>query len=1047
MKKKLWGQYVFLVFSVLVLASFVAPHAVGLFSARFPLLFVVGSPSENRTDFLRSLGGAGLDVSFSPLAGDSARPEGSRAALYLSSSDAPSGDEDSARAEADRWKTAAMSGLPLFAEAGAISADRGAAFSQTMADFLGVRRSGWSVDYVFEPEDYAASGSLSTSARAAFDARRGELDASDFRRACLVFERDDGKVVILERGDGFDGKAPLLRLSGRAAPLYARFYLNAADESARDPLAARGVGSLDLGLTERGRETLSSLGVPASAPAAIFRETPFSSTVAFNVDFSRLSVDYESDTAFGLAWFRANIAAYRPGSDSAAYWRVFAPGVVGALAGRAPIGDTTGLTVNKNGPSNGPVESVFRVLGQGFQKRDDSGTWRPFVIKGVNLGPALPGKAFTEFPTDEALYYRWFSSMTEMGLNSVRVYTLLPPAFYRALRAYNLSNVPKPLYLLQEIWPEENPPGKNCLDAEYTAIFLSEIERDIRAIHGDATIAPRKGRSWGTYSSDVSPWTVAYLLGRELEPDEVIATNESNRGYAYVGKWFSSRSGSPTEAWLASACDFAATAEIRIYGAGHALSVVSWPPLDPIPHWVEWRDPDVIASGRPPVNDSATLDIANIDASPAYGPGFFGSYHIYPNYPDFMVTTPWYDKYRDAEGVFRYGGYLREFMRFNRRYPALLAEYGLATSLGVAHYAPDGLNHGGVEESLQGSGIERMTKAALAEGFAGTVIFEWIDEWAKKTWTTEPLMVPLDRHMLWHNELDPEQHYGLIAMEGTSVLSSREISAGDGSHARSLSVHGDETWLSLSLAGEKPWDEVSGTVYVALDVADRGRGIAVIPKIGANGPAEIPSLPSGCEFLVEIRLSPIGASGRPSAIARARVLTAERYNIGKNSYSLDARPSDAFTEIRFPVNRLSVDSLGKTSPIAYANWSDLPVGNFADTRNCAKAEGLLLEVRLPWGVLNVADPSRLAVLDDPRSFAKSPAPDELRTTSSDGIIAYGAFIPDVAKGERATVDFFPRDGTRFAQTWRYAPSHWDSPKWGSRPKVSIESLKAFFSSY
>lgn len=35
----------------------------------------------------------------------------------------------------------------------------------------------------------------------------------------------------------------------------------------------------------------------------------------------------------------------------------------------------------------------------------------------------------------------------------------------------------------------------------------------------------------------------------------------------------------------------------------------------------------------------------------------------------------------------------------------------------------------------------------------------------KKTWITEPYIIPYDRNALWHNAVDPEQNYGIYAME------------------------------------------------------------------------------------------------------------------------------------------------------------------------------------------------------------------------------------------------------------------------------------------
>lgn len=98
--------------------------------------------------------------------------------------------------------------------------------------------------------------------------------------------------------------------------------------------------------------------------------------------------------------------------------------------------------------------------------------------------------------------------------------------------------------------------------------------------------------------------------------------------------------------------------------------------------------------------------------------------------------------------VFGMEDIFKEFIQEHTKYPALVAgEFGLPTGMGNAHTNPDGLHHGGLTEEQQGEGIVRMMKTIKAEGYAGGLIFEWMDEWAKKTWMTEPFMIPYDRHI------------------------------------------------------------------------------------------------------------------------------------------------------------------------------------------------------------------------------------------------------------------------------------------------------------
>ena len=269
-----------------------------------------------------------------------------------------------------------------------------------------------------------------------------------------------------------------------------------------------------------------------------------------------------------------------------------------------------------------------------------------------------------------------------MNLNTLRVYTLLPPSFYRAFELFNKNHREDPLYLIQEIWPEEHPPGENYLNPAYDRAYEEEIRLTVDALHGRAQVEPRTGRAWGEYTADISPWLMAWLVGRELEPDEVLTTNALNPAYTYKGNWLSAPEGPATESWLASACDLTITHEWERYGSSRPVGIVSWPILDKLSHPVEWTDPAL--EGRPPANDKAVVDIERILLEDSSFGGFFGGYHIYPNYPDFMNNQSSYASYTDQEGTFRYGGYLQEFMASHTKYPAIIAEYGISTSAATA---------------------------------------------------------------------------------------------------------------------------------------------------------------------------------------------------------------------------------------------------------------------------------------------------------------------------------------------------------------------------
>ncbi|MGM0652901.1 MAG: hypothetical protein ACQES4_09025, partial [Bacillota bacterium] len=228
-----------------------------------------------------------------------------------------------------------------------------------------------------------------------------------------------------------------------------------------------------------------------------------------------------------------------------------------------------------------------------------------------------------------------------------------------------------------------------------------------------------------------------------------------------------------------------------------------------------------------------------------------------------MNNEPAFAEYEDEEGVFRYKGYLNQFMKIHPPYPALVAEFGISTSLNTSHLSPDGLHHGGLDETDQGEMTVRMMRSIADEGYAGGVIFEWTDEWAKKTWNTEPFMVPWERQVLWKNAMCPEQNYGLVAVEPavrseeqlyTSWFSSSEpeafaplndkkLSSGK---IKSIKTGVDEAFLYLSLEldldelaiqGDQPWEDIG--IAVGIDTGFREAGEFILPFSG------LPKLPTG----------------------------------------------------------------------------------------------------------------------------------------------------------------------------------------------------------
>jgi hypothetical protein len=168
-----------------------------------------------------------------------------------------------------------------------------------------------------------------------------------------------------------------------------------------------------------------------------------------------------------------------------------------------------------------------------------------------------------------------------------------------------------------------------------------------------------------------------------------------------------------------------------------------------------------------PQEDLVSVDATHITATGAWPGGFFASYHAYPYYPDFMRLTPEYQSYkRPRDGVAdAYSGYLHELAAYHGDQAVMITEFGIPSSLGVAHFGPNGRDQGNHSEQEALAMDAEMLRNIDEEGYAGGIVFQWVDEWFKLTWNTLDLELPPDRRQMWRNDLTNEEFFGVVAAE------------------------------------------------------------------------------------------------------------------------------------------------------------------------------------------------------------------------------------------------------------------------------------------
>ena len=635
-----------------------------------------------------------------------------------------------------------------------------------------------------------------------------------------------------------------------------------------------------------------------------------------------------------------------------------------------------------------PVALVpARTSGERFEIRQE-GAWRSFYVKGINLGAALPGKFPAEFPTGDSTYARWLELMAAAHANVVRVYTILPPAFYRALAAWNAAHPDRALWLVHGVWAE--PPPRDDYDhPAWKQAFRHEMRRVVDVVHGRGVIAARPGHAFGRYDADVSTHVLAFIIGREWEPFTIKHYNRRRaRHTTYAGRFLAVDRGTPADAWMAEQCDYLQTYEWDNYHAARPIAYTNWPTLDPLRHATEpTREEELQIRRRQGLatrtrlkeydNDGDGLDAMLVRPTAANPAGYFAAFHAYPYYPDFIGLDSAYGTARSSAGASHYSGYLLDLKRHHRGRPVLIAEYGVPSSRGLAHLDADGLHHGGHDEAGMAAVDARLTREIREAGLAGGILFAWLDEWFKHNWVVIDLALPAERTRLWHNVQNAEQHYGLLGQYAGDA--DRPVPGGDaarwrggalplsyGNDSLRLRVGWDPAYLYLAI--EDPRAGAAGAAGAAryrigIDTYRTDRGQFLLPD--DLGPSSI-----GVEFVVVVNDTTdaqllVARSYNPYLGPRPGMQPTDLDPFYHDAATVDRRQVDgAFDSLFVTTNRFRVARDGRRFAARGVNRGRLQYGRAATASNADwfldRSEGML-EVRLPWNLLNVTDPSSRTV--------------------------------------------------------------------------------------
>ena len=633
-----------------------------------------------------------------------------------------------------------------------------------------------------------------------------------------------------------------------------------------------------------------------------------------------------------------------------------------------------------------------------YMERD--GEYVPFEIRGVNLGVGIPGEWATDYAIDQETYLRWFGYIQELGANTIRVYTILHDDFYNAFYAYNTAREEigeEPLWLIHGVWVNDYVQfsHRDAYDDDFLQTFLDDCTTLVDILHGKRNLALGRGLGSGSYRKDVSSWVIGYILGVEWEDVTVAYTNEKYpERNSYQGAYmYTTTDANPFEAALAQVGDSIIEYETTRYKQQRLVAFSNWPTTDPFLYTAD-------ITGR--FMKCAQVDVEHIKTTDAFLSGHFASYHVYPYYPDYLnyVLSPasagtdsaglgeiYYETeggvpfeqflsgdlstdFLDGDGnINSYYAYLKILNQYHT-IPVVISEYGVSTGRGMAQRdANTGRNQGHMTEQEQGYALIECYEDIMDAGSAGSCLFSWQDEWFKRTWNTMHA-VDLDNTPYWSDYQTNEQYFGLLAFDPGEEESVCYVDGNAGEWTAedvvleqdgcTMSMKYDEKFIYFYAEG---FDPETDTLYIPIDTTPK-TGSTYCENYGLT-------FSRPCDFVICI-----------DGTDHSRVVVQERYEVLRAMFLgatelidpyLNAVDVDTpvFKEIDLvlqflPEGSSRADTQGyevyETGKLRYGNAN--PDSEDFDSLADYMFTDNGVEIRIPWQLLNFANPSEMMIHDD-----------------------------------------------------------------------------------
>lgn len=786
------------------------------------------------------------------------------------------------------------SGSTIIGEQDIYGTDTESDVANQLNTIFGIRQTGWVGRYIY---DLADMTDVPYWAPDMYKNKYGQEWRLQGPGILLV--SSDGNIIVLEEKTDFDTKN-LITISmneeykkefGKYSSNYYNWFELIEPDSSTEVLA-----TYTFNVNSTGAELMAEVS-DKLVFAAITRIKSENGNPAyyFAGDFNDYVTEKQIHNFVFADQFFKFLSVDREGDVTYFYWHFYVPLM------KTILKDAADNTVSNNNKQ--VTEQFFRVNENKFEINID-GSWEEFDLKGFNINGEMPGNNLYEYSRNFDDYSQIIElAASELKLNCIRTYDLLPPEFYRALSEYNETvSEEERIYLIAGIKLPSDFEIKDFYNKNEE--INKYIEQSVSALHGNGfTAYSYLGESTkSSYHYDVSPYIIGYIIDPQLSKGDISEIYSSNMQKSYTGKNISANN-NPVNAILAQLADNVIEFNRDTYGYTQPVSVRC--------------SVDSLSGASWTSEEKYTFNPSEISVSEDAKDLFYLSMSIKADDYALLNNEKTFGTYKDESGSYPYGGYVSEVKKLISL-PSIVDSIGYSTNSDMFE---GNASVNGLSETEQGSSIVRALKCIDKEQYIGALISDLNDNWAACSEEMKPFVIPYSSNSLWHNIADRTQTTGVLSVESVEP-DEVELELNDSGKMQQMQIKTNETYVYLTLLLKEDINYDNNELIIGIDSYQRNDGEYYYDKnFYAN------SL-SGMEYIVKF-------DGKRSA----SLYVVKSYNRNSNKF----------------VSEESYDA-------AFDLVSVLEYGDFSLSNTHFYQTGSVLRIRIPWSMLNFTDPSSLLVI-------------------------------------------------------------------------------------